>query len=100
MTTPDPKTLQLRLGEALTRLRESHSLTGIEVAHRMGTTDLEISRWERGEASPAAHELWAYLLAVDSSFGDLGYEVDPRPESPRLKEIVRELDSLAREEGA
>ena len=100
MSIPDAKTLQLRLGKALKLLRENRSLTEIEVAHRMGEVPsftAQLSRWERGEDSPPAHQLWAYLLAVDASFNDLGYEIDERPESPRLKEIARELDSLARE---
>ena len=99
MSMPEAKTLQLRLGEALKTLREGRSLTRSEVAHRMAQrpsfTD-EIAGWERGDGSPLAHHLWAYLLAVDASFTDLGYEVDPRPESPRLQEIARELDSLGR----
>jgi len=100
VTLPDDETLQLRLGEALQRLREGRSLTRSEVAHRMGEgpsfTD-ELARWERGDASPPAHRLWAYLLAVDASFTDLGYEVDPAPDDPRLQEIAAELDALAPE---
>lgn len=97
---PDPKTLQLRVGETLSRLREGRNLTLIEVAHRMGegsSSTAQIESWERGEASPLAHQLWAYLLAVDSSFTDLGYELDPRPATPGLQEIARELDALGRE---
>ena len=83
------------------RLREGRSLTRSEVGNRMGEGPAfvdEIARWERGEASPLAHQLWAYLLAVDSSFTDLGYEVDPRPDTP-VRAIARELDALARDEG-
>ena len=100
MPVPDPKTLQLRLGEALCHLRERRGLTLNDVAHRMGEDSSfrgEIDRWERGEASPLAHQLCAYLYAIDASFIDLGYEFDPGPTSPRLLEIARELDSLGRE---
>ncbi len=100
MSKPDRETLRLRLGEALKRLREGRSLTRSEVAYRMGEdpsfTD-ELARWERGRDSPPTDRLWAYLLAVDASFTDLGYEIDLNPGSPRLREIARELDSIARE---
>ncbi len=100
MSTPDPKTLQLRVGEALRHLREGRSLTLIEVAHRMGegpAFTAQLERWERGDASPLAHQLWTYLLAVDASFVDFGYEIEPTPATPGLQEIARELDSLGRE---
>ncbi len=100
MSLPDPKSLQLRVGEALRQLRDGHCLTLIEVADRMGegtSFTAQLERWERGDASPLAHQLWAYLLAVDASFIDLGYQLDPAPASPRLLEIARELDSLGRE---
>ncbi len=100
MSIPDPQTLRRRLGEALRTLREGRSLTVIQVADRMGegrSFTAQIERWERGEASPLADQFWAYLLAVDASFVDLGYELDPGRASPRLQEIARELDSLGRE---
>lgn len=98
MSGPDPAILRSRLGEALRRLREGRSLTRSEVAHRMGEGPSftgELARWERGEDSPPAYRLWAYLLAVDASFTDLGYEVDTAPDDPRLREIASELDALA-----
>ncbi len=101
MSTPDQETLKHRLGEALRKLREGRSLTEAEVARRMGespSAGTQISRWERGDALLAAHQLWGYLIAVDASFADLGRELAPATAiNPRLREIARELDSLAPE---
>ena len=100
MPLPDKKTLPPRLGAALKRLRKSRGLTENQLAVRMGkksSAGTQISRWERGQATPGADQLWLYLLALDLSFADLDRELEPSPPtSRRLQEIARELDSLAR----
>ncbi len=102
MSLPDKETLQPRLGAALKRLRKSRGVTENQLAERMGkktSAGTQISRWERGDVTPGADQLWLYLLALDFSFADLDRELEPRPAtSRRLQEIARELDSLARSE--
>ncbi len=98
MPVPDPETLRRRLGEALQKLRLGRSLTAPEVAHRMGeepSTSFEISPWERGEAAPQADQLWSYLNAIGASFAELGRELDPPADNPRLQEILRQMQSLS-----
>ena len=100
MPLPDKKTLQPRLGAALKRLRKDRRLTENQLAERMGkkpSAGTQLSRWERGEVTPGADQLWLYLLALDFSFADLDRELEPRRKTRRsLQEIARELDSLAR----
>ncbi len=95
----DRKTLRLRLGEALRNLRMARGLTTAAVAVRMGykpSSYGQISRWELGQVSLGADQLFAYLLAIDMSFADLDRELNPRPAaSPRLQEIVSRLEALA-----
>jgi len=102
MPLPDKETLLLRLGEALKRLRKSRGLTVQQLANRMGkrtSAATQISRYERGEVTPGADQLWLYLLALDLTFADLDRELEPSPQtSRRLQEIARELNSLARSE--
>ncbi len=99
MSIPDKKTLQLKLGAALRRLREDRGLREIDVAERMGKkpgSSALISRWERGESAPIATQLWGYLTAIEASFADLDRELNPRPKTNRrLAEIARELKELA-----
>ena len=100
MSKTDKETLRRQLGQALRSLRGDRGLTEKEVALRMGkkaSAETQIARWERGDASPLSHQLWAYLIAIDSSFGDLDRVVNPKPTtSRRLREIARELETLAR----
>ncbi len=102
MPLPDQQTLRPRLGAALKRLRKTSGLTENQLAERMGkkaSAGTQISRWERGEVTPGADQLWLYLGALDMSFADLDRELEPAPAtSRRLQEIARELDSLARSE--
>ena len=99
MSIPDKKTLQLKLGAALKRLREDRRLSHADLAERMGkkrSAGTQISRWERGEAAPVAHQLWGFLIAIDASFADLDREVNPKPAtSRRLEEIAAELQAMA-----
>ncbi len=98
MPAPDPETLRRRLGEALQKLRLSRSITEPEVAHRMGeepSMSFEISRWEQGDVAPPADKLWSYLDAIGASFAELGYELDPPEDNPRLQEILRQMQSLS-----
>ncbi len=100
MSLPDKETLRRRLAEALKQLRTERGLTERELAQRMGKkphAGTQISRWERGEATPGADQLWRILLALDASFADLERQLNPKPTSSRrLKEIARELQALAR----
>ncbi len=98
MPLPDKETLQLRLGEALGRLRESSGLTHEELAQAMGedpSFGAEISRWERGESSPSGEEIWRCLDAQERTFSDLDLELHPEARNPRLREISRRLRALA-----
>ena len=98
----DMDALRLQIAQALRTLRRNRGLTEKEVAVRMGkkaSAETQIARWERGETSATSHQLWAYLIAVDSSFADLDRVLNPNPPSNlRLREIARELESLARDE--
>ncbi len=102
MSIPDKRTLQLRLGAALKQLRLERQLLESDVAERMGkkkASGTQISRWERGEAAPLATQLWGYLMAIGASFDDLDRLLNPKPSSNRrLREIARELQSIATEE--
>ncbi len=96
----DKDTLRHKLGQALRTLRGNRGMTEKEVAVRMGkkaSAETQIARWERGDASPLSHQLWGYLIAIDSSFGDLDRVLNPKPATNlRLREIARELESLAK----
>lgn len=100
MPKTDKETLLPQLGKALRTLRGNRGMTEKEVAIRMGkkaSAETQIARWERGDASPLSHQLWAYLLAIDSSFADLDRVLNPKPATNlRLREIARELESLAK----
>ncbi len=99
MSLPEIETLQPKLAAALRRLRRAHGMTLRQVAQRMGkspSAETQISRWERGESSPAALQLWYYLLAVGATFSDLDCELHPEIDNPQLREIAEELDQLGR----
>lgn len=101
MSVPENETLQLRLGEALKKIRERRALTKTEVARRMGKKPASastISKWERGESSPNAIALWNFLIAVDASFRELDQILHPeRSKSRRLVEIADDLDAMGRD---
>ncbi len=100
MSKPDAETLKLRLAAALKSLREDRGLSVRHVAERMGkkrTAGIQITRWELGQASPGAYQLWAFLIAIDASFADLERKLNPKPPTNRrLREIAREIEALSR----
>ena len=97
----DMDSLRLRIAQALRTLRRNRGLTEKEIAVRMGkkaSAETQIARWERGETAPTSHQLGAYLIAADSSFADLERALNPSPPTKlRLREIARELESIARD---
>lgn len=100
MPLPEKETLGLRLGEALGRIRERSGLTHEEVAQAMGEGSsfaAEISRWERGEASPSGDQLWRCLDAQEQTFSDLDLELNPEARNPRLRELSARLNALGRD---
>ncbi len=65
------------LGQALRRLRKRRGLTLEEVAVAMDMAPQNktmISRWELGKVTIGSETLWAYLIAIGSTFYDLHQE--------------------------
>ncbi len=94
---PEPEeteNLRRQIGEALARLRTRRGLTEIEVAQRMTKDSSDISRWERGETTLPADELWRYLRALEASFSDLDLEMEPPPANINLRKIAAQLDGM------
>ncbi len=99
MAQLDQETLQQRLGEALSRLRERGGLTREELAQAMGEGSSfaeRIGLWEGGRSAPPGDQLWRYLAALDLSFSDLDLELGANAENPRLRELAAKLDAMGR----
>ncbi len=88
------KTENLRIGEALARLRQRRDLTPTQIARRMGKDPSNITRWERGETPLLADELWRYLRALEASFADLDQQLEPQVPNFRLRKIAGKLDAM------
>ncbi len=88
------KTENLRIGEALARLRQRRDLTPTQIARRMGKDPSDITRWERGETPLLADELWRYLRALEASFADLDQQLEPQVANFRLRKIAGKLDAM------
>ncbi len=100
MLQPDQESLQERLGEALSRLRERGEVSRKELAGKLGegaSFSFQIAGWESGRTTLTSVQLWRYLEALDLSFCDLDLELDPKARSPRLRELAAELDAMGRE---
>jgi len=97
MSLPDQENRRQRLSKALEVLRERSGQSLAATARRMGEDPSfcsQISLWESGQAAPAIDELWRFLDAVSSHFGELDLELNPEARNPRLREIADELDAM------
>ncbi|HEU5230098.1 MAG TPA: tetratricopeptide repeat protein [Ktedonobacteraceae bacterium] len=63
-------------GQWLKRQRTLHSLTQQEVAQKIGTTSLTISRWERGIATPRSYSLKQLLTLFGPHKEELPEEIE------------------------
>ena len=74
--------------------RESRGLTQIELAARLETTDVTISRWETGKRQPDINALAAIAEALDVDLTDL-YR---HPDQPSADALLRDQPQDVREQ--
>lgn len=74
--------------------RESRGLTQMEMAARLETTDVTISRWETGKRQPDINALAAIAEALDVDLTDL-YR---HPDQPSADALLRDQPQDVREQ--
>ena len=89
----------LPIAAALRLLRQSESLSKVEIARRGGPDHRSISHWETGRKKPSLDKLYCYLNALNLTFHDLQSALDqinsqPAKLSDRLSEIENRLTVL------
>jgi len=73
--------------------RESRGLTQAQLANRLGTNDMTVSRWERGIVQIKTDTQAAIAEALDIEPGDLWHHPDQPSPSELLRQQSEALDS-------
>ncbi|MEM8970994.1 MAG: helix-turn-helix transcriptional regulator [Pseudomonadota bacterium] len=70
----EPDENDIKLGERIRELRQSLGLSGEDLAERMGTSKVQVSRWERGTRRFHLSLLRQIASAIDVAVVDLLYD--------------------------
>jgi len=72
------------LGKNVAAAREARGLTQVELAKRLGTTSMTVSRWERGVMEPGALDLLDLGRVLHVGIASLA-SAGPRDTTPGLR---------------
>ncbi len=91
-----PKIRQVQLvGRKIRQLRRDHKLTQVELSHRLGIQQSDLSRMEKGEYRVSLDTLFRIVAEFKLSIGEFFDDVNQVSEvSTRALRVARDLSAL------
>lgn len=89
------KIRQIQLvGQKIRQLRKEHKLTQVELSHRLGIQQSDLSRMEQGEYRVSLDTLFRILAEFKVGIGEFFEDVAKESITPRDVQIVQKLKDL------
>jgi transcriptional regulator with XRE-family HTH domain len=95
MSSSTSKVRQIQLvGQKIRQLRKEHKLTQVELSHRLGIQQSDLSRMEQGEYRVSLDTLFRILAEFKMSMGEFLEDVAQESVTPRDVQLVQQFRSL------
>lgn len=95
MTTTAGKVRQIQLvGQKIRQLRKEHKLTQVELSHRLGIQQSDLSRMEQGEYRVSLDTLFRILAEFKVGIGEFFEDVAKESITPRDVQLVHQFNNL------
>jgi transcriptional regulator with XRE-family HTH domain len=89
------KVRQIQLvGQKIRQLRKEHKLTQVELSHRLGIQQSDLSRMEQGEYRVSLDTLFRILAEFRMSMGEFFEDVTQESVTPRDVQLVQQFNTL------
>jgi transcriptional regulator with XRE-family HTH domain len=90
------KIRQIQLvGQKIRQLRKEHKLTQVELSHRLGIQQSDLSRMEQGEYRVSLDTLFRILAEFQLSIGEFFEDVAQDSVTPRDVQLVHSFNTLS-----
>src|SRR5689334_19278882 len=89
------KVRQIQLvGQKIRQLRKEHKLTQVELSHRLGIQQSDLSRMEQGEYRVSLDTLFRILAEFKVGIGEFFEDVAKESITPRDVQLVQQFNNL------
>lgn len=89
------KVRQIQLvGQKIRQLRKEHKLTQVELSHRLGIQQSDLSRMEQGEYRVSLDTLFRILAEFKVGIGEFFEDVAKESITPRNVQLVQKFNEL------